>query len=173
MSASEGAAQQGGPQQGRPYMPGYGVTTDEDGLLPWEWVEAQMARSRNYWISSTRPDGRPHAVPVWGVWVEGTLYFGSGRQARKARNFAQNPAVVAHVESGDDVVILEGVVEEVSDMALLTRIAQAYAAKYPGYEPDPDPGPGGVIYAVRPQAVFAWQERDFLRTPTRWQFGEG
>lgn len=159
------------PEKTRPTMPtGYGISTSSEGLLSWEWVDSRMAASRNYWISSTRPDGSPHAVPVWGVWVEGTLYFGGDRQARRSRNLARDPRVSAHVESGDEVVILEGVVEEVKDMALLTKIAEAVAAKYPPFKPDPDPGPNGIMYAVRPHTVFAWTEKDYPNTATRWKF---
>src|SRR5262245_60149405 len=93
------------PKPDRPDMPtGYGIAQIEKGLLSWEWVTAQLENSRNYWICSTRPNGRPHAAPVWGVWFEGALYFSSDRRSRKARNLAAKPEVVAHLESGDDTV---------------------------------------------------------------------
>jgi general stress protein 26 len=154
----------------RPHMPNYGIATDGAGMLTWEWVDEQMAKARNYWVCTARPDGRPHAAPVWGVWLDGTLYFGSDRQSRKVRNLMANPAVVVHLESGDDTVIFEGTVEEVTDTSLQTRIAAAYAAKYPPFAPDPDPGPNGINYALRPQTVFAWREHDFPTSATRWQF---
>jgi len=59
-------------------------------------------------------DGLPHAVPVWGVWVDGALYFGTDRRSRKARNLATNQGAVVHLESGDDAVILEGFAEEIT-----------------------------------------------------------
>jgi nitroimidazol reductase NimA-like FMN-containing flavoprotein (pyridoxamine 5'-phosphate oxidase superfamily) len=160
------------PHRARPNIRGYGIHEQDEGLLSWEWVSEQMAKSRNYWICSTRPDGTPHAAPVWGVWLDGTLYFGTSRTSRKGRNFAQNPNVVAHPESGDDTVIIEGTVEEVTDPALFTRIADAYEAKYPPYRPDPAAEPGSVFYAVRPRAAFAWREKDYPKTATRWTFGE-
>ncbi|HEX8683096.1 MAG TPA: pyridoxamine 5'-phosphate oxidase family protein [Ardenticatenaceae bacterium] len=158
-------------EQSRPDMPeAYGVERTGTGMISWSWASEQMAKSRNYWIATTRPDGRPHAMPVWGVWIDETLYFGTDRKSRKARNIAANPYIVAHVESGDDVVILEGVVVEVTEMAVLTRIAEASAEKYPPYKPDPDPGPGNVMYGLRPRRALAWLESDFPRTATRWYF---
>jgi nitroimidazol reductase NimA-like FMN-containing flavoprotein (pyridoxamine 5'-phosphate oxidase superfamily) len=153
-------------------MPNYGIATDTTGMVAWEWVDEHMAKARNYWICTTRPDGRPHAAPVWGVWLDGTLYFGSDRQSRKVRNLTANPAVVVHLESGDDTVIFEGTVEEVADRDILVRIAAAYAAKYPPFAPDPDPGPTGINYALRPHTVFAWREQDFPTSATRWRFAD-
>ena len=103
------------PQRMRPKMQDYGIAEGDQGLMTWDWVRDQMATSRNYWIGSTRPDGKPHAAPVWGVWVDDTLYFSTGRTSRKARNLAANPAVVVHLESGDETVILEGAVEPLTD----------------------------------------------------------
>ena len=157
-------------RRGRPTMRNYGIATTDEGLMAWDWVDAQMSRSRNYWIGSTRPDGRPHAAPVWGVWLDGVLYFSSDRGSRKARNLAANPEVVVHLESGDDVVIFEGVVEEITDSALLARIFTAYAAKYPPYDPGAEGAPAGLWYALRPRAAFAWLEKDFPNTATRWDF---
>ncbi len=154
----------------RPHMRNYGIATTAKGLMAWEWVDEQMAKARNYWICSTRPDGRPHAAPVWGVWYEGTLYFSSDRESRKARNLTASPEVVVHLESGDDSVILEGVVEVIDDMELLRRVGKAYALKYPPYDPVGEGMPGAVWYALRPRTALAWLERDFPNTATRWDF---
>jgi nitroimidazol reductase NimA-like FMN-containing flavoprotein (pyridoxamine 5'-phosphate oxidase superfamily) len=154
----------------RPNMPHYGIATEEAGMLEWAWVDERMAKSRNYWIGSTRPDGKPHVAPVWGVWVEGTLYFGSHRKARKSRNFDYNPQVVVHLESGDETVIIEGVVEETTDKDPQKKINAAYREKYPPYDPGDEPEEGAVTYAVKPHTVFAWTEADYPNTATRWQF---
>ena len=156
------------PAASRPHMPGYGIVEARTGLLTWERVSQQMAQVRNYWLTTTRPDGRPHAMPVWGVWLDETFYFGTGRSSVKGRNLAHNPAVSVHLESGDDVVILEGVVEEVSDRLLLRHIYDVYGQKYKldmsanaeeGAEP---------TYALRPTTGFAWLEQDFPNTATRF-----
>jgi len=118
-------------ERGRPHAPGYGIRTDAVGLLPWSFVEERMAAAREYWVATVHPDGRTHRSQVWGLWVDRDLYFGSGSRTRKARNLAENPNVAVHPE-GDDVVILEGVAEVVTDPdpALSERFYAASAAKY-------------------------------------------
>jgi PPOX class probable F420-dependent enzyme len=160
------------PEPERPNMPGYGITEEAEGLLQWGEVTAQLEQSRNYWVCTTRPDGRPHAAPVWGVWLDGALLFGTGRNSVKGRNLAHNPAVAVHLESGDDAVMLEGRVELVDDPATLARFDQAYGAKY-GFYPvkdAPNPDDPGLFYALRPTVAFAWRERDFPQTATRFRF---
>jgi PPOX class probable F420-dependent enzyme len=157
----------------RPERPGldpsYGISTAEEGLLPWSWVSEQMERSRNYWVCTTRPDGRPHAMPVWGVWVDDTLWFSTGDGSVKARNLAADPRVAVHLESGDDAVMLEGTAERPSlDADVHHRVTTAYGAKY-DMTADLLPGPEGW-YALRASRAFAWQERDFPNTATRWRF---
>lgn len=155
----------------RPSMPAeYGISSGSHGLLSWDYVRQQMVKSRNYWISSTRPDGRPHAMPVWGVWLDDTLYFGTSRTSRKALNLIANPSVSAHTESGDDVVILEGIVVEVTDRPLLDRITREIARKYPGMPAEAEPNPDNVTFAVQANVIFAFQERDFPKSATRWRF---
>jgi nitroimidazol reductase NimA-like FMN-containing flavoprotein (pyridoxamine 5'-phosphate oxidase superfamily) len=146
-------------------MPGYGIPESGEGMLPWSYVTERLERARNYWICTTRPDGRPHAAPVWGVWVDGALYFGTGPRTRKARNLAANRAIVVHLESGDDVVILEGIAEELDDVApaLFARIADASAAKY---QERPEDASG--MFAVRIRAAYAWH--NFPKDATRWVF---
>jgi len=89
---------------------GYGIADDGEGMLPFSWVEDQLAAAHNYWVCSTRADGRPHAMPVWGLWVDGAVWFSTDPASLKARNLAARPEVVVHLESGDDVVVVEGVV---------------------------------------------------------------
>lgn len=149
------------PKASRPYIKDYGIPTSEDGLLPWSHVTERMAKPRNYWLATAGKDGRPHSMPSWGVWVDETFYFGGGGWTRKARNIAANPAVVIHLESGDDVVIFEGTAEEITDKALQTRIDDAYEAKY-GIRH------GTPVWALRPRVVFAWTK--FPDTTTRWVF---
>lgn len=153
----------------------YGVKISADGPLAWGHAEERLEGARNYWISTTRLDGRPHAAPVWGVWVEGSLYFGTGRNSVKGRNLARSPELVVHLESADDLVILEGEVEEVRDRASFEAIDAAYRAKYDmgvvEAADDGEPGGGGAVwYVVRPRKAHAWLENDFPNTATRWRF---
>jgi hypothetical protein len=155
----------------RPKLPeDYGVPTNEDGLLTWDWVVERLEKARNYWVSTTRPDGRPHVMPVWAIWLDGTLYFDGHPQTRWARNITQNPAVSVHLESGgDEVVILEGVVEDIAqlDRAIAEQLVTASNAKYDYSTPAEELVKRG-LFALRPQAALAWGE--FPRTMTRWRF---
>lgn len=153
------------PRPSRPYIPGYGIPTNIEGTLPWSHVGERMERSRNYWVGTVRPDGRPHVVPVWGVWLDGTLYFGGGPDTRWSRNLAISPQVAVHLESGDDVVILEGSVERITDPdhPLVTRLDDAYEAKYHMRH-------GIPFWVLRPRIAFAWSK--FPDNTTRWVFNE-
>lgn len=156
--------QQPEPRRSRPHFPcGYGVSTDPDGMLPWEWADRRLARAEHYWICTTRTDGRPHARPIWGAWVDHCFFFDGGGSWR--RDIAANPAITVHLESGAEAVIVEGTVEvvETLDADVARRVVESYAARYP-YRPETVAG----MYVVRPQVVFAW--RDFAKDATRFHF---
>lgn len=168
MSELNVSDKQGQPVAERPQMsPDYGISKDKEGLLQWDWVSEKMTNARNYWIVSTRPDGRPHAMPVWGVWFEEKFYFSTDPNSRKGRNFATNPEIVVHLESGDDVVIFEGRIRQLADMELISRMGETYFAKY-GFKLEP--GPAFGIYNLQPHTVYAWLEKDFSKSATRWRF---
>ena len=156
------------PKAGRPIMPAlYGMAKAKRGTMPWSDVEKQLSASRNYWVCTTRADGRPHAMPVWGFWFDGNVVFGTARETLKARNIAGNPHVVIHLESGDDAVILECTVEEMSltDPDLRKRLDALSTRKY---KMPLMIMPESVIYRARPRIVLAWREKDFPKSASRW-----
>jgi hypothetical protein len=158
---------------GLPHVPAsYGLKARKT-YLPFSHAETRLAESRNYWICTARPDGRPHSIPVWGFWIEGAVYFGTGRSSRKAQNLAHNPAVSIHLDSGDDVVILEGTAVEVdlNDKLTFKKLDAASRAKYK--MPMTTVPRDSVVYCVRPRIVLAWTEKDFPKNATRWQFEAG
>lgn len=159
------------PRVGRPVMPkDYGVPESEEGLLPWGHVTERLSAAMNYWIGTCRPDGRPHVSPIWGVWLDGVLFFDGSPDTRRGKNIASNPNITVNLESGSDVVILEGVAEDITpDLELRTRLSQVYTAKYAdsGYSPGPETWEQG-IYRVRPRRVLAWTT--FPIDCTRWEF---
>ncbi len=150
----------------RPYAPGYGIPSDHRGMLLWGNVEERLSSARNYWVATVRADGRPHATPVWGLWVGGAFYFGAGPGTRKARNLAANPNVVVHLEGGKEVAIVEGAAEVVANPGpdLVERLFVASTAEYGTGSSDVEGS-----YVVRPRVVFAWSEGG-PRTFTRWAF---
>jgi hypothetical protein len=142
------------------------------GTMTWAEVSARLAAARNYWLGTTTPSGAPHAAPVWGVVTGGTLYLYSERSTVKARNLAADPRVVVHLESGEDVLIVRGTVEDLGAPARLPAVVAALAAKYSSpqdrqYLPDADPD-FDVIYAIRPRSAMAWQLDDYAASQRRW-----
>jgi nitroimidazol reductase NimA-like FMN-containing flavoprotein (pyridoxamine 5'-phosphate oxidase superfamily) len=158
-----------GPRIDRPYIPGYGVPSHNKGLLPWSHVDERMSKAQNYWICTVDAAGRPHSTPVWGLWIDGRLYFGGGPDTRRSRNLSSNSAVCVHLESGSDVVIVHGDALKLKapDKSLTERLADASAAKY-GYRPGPEEYESGGLHVVAPRKVLAWSK--FPKDATRWVF---
>lgn len=154
-------------------MPGYGIVGPDQGsgLLPWSWAVEQLARSRNYWVVTTNPDGRPHAMPVWGVWDDGAVWFSSGGRSRKVRNLAADPRCVVTCESAEDPVVVEGTAEIVTDRPALERFAELVNVKYAADMTVEflDPAVNATV-RVRPDAAFGLLHADFNGSPTRWIF---
>jgi len=163
------AADPAGCRVGLPDVPAMYGLKSRKAYLPFSHAEKRLTEARNYWICTARPDGRPHSIPVWGFWIEGAVYFGTARSSRKARNLAQNSAVSIHLDSGDDVVILEGLAVEVdlTDKPTFKKLDAASRAKY---NMPLMVVPEGVLYSVRPRFVLAWTEKDFPNNATRWRF---
>jgi hypothetical protein len=160
------------PIAGRPSMGGgdYGISKDppDPEALPWSQVQGWLAASRSYWICTTRADGRPHAMPVWAVWLDGAVVFSTDPTSIKGRNLAARPDIVVHLESGDEVCVVEGQAERVSGEAVGERFVDLYEAKY-AFRIDLDKESYG-FYRVRPRVVLAWLESSFPTTATRWEF---
>ncbi|MDP9381112.1 MAG: pyridoxamine 5'-phosphate oxidase family protein [Chloroflexota bacterium] len=159
------------PRPRRLKMPaGYLAAADEETLLPWSHVVARLEQARNYWLATTRPGGQPHVTPIWGVWVDEALYFDGIPTAQWARNMATNPHIAVHLESGDDVVIVEGEAEDVpsiTDAHLATRIVKAWDAKYGRLHPSPATD---GIFRLRPRTARAWTQ--FPDYATTWRFSD-
>jgi hypothetical protein len=148
-------------------MIGYGIAEDRRGLLDWSWARQRLERAHNYFLATTCPDGRPHLMPIWGVWLHDAFYFSTGRASRKARNLAANPACVITAENAAEAVIVEGVAQEVG-AAAFRKAGGPYKKKY-GWKLDPALGP---LFLVRPTKAFGFIEKDelFTKTATRWEF---
>jgi hypothetical protein len=143
-----------------------------DGRLTWSEVVERLAPARNYWLGTTNPDGSPHATPVWGVVVGSHLYFYSERGTVKARNLAHDGRAVIHLESGDEVVIVLGQLDDLGQPAEAPDVVEALAAKYDGpddrqYLPPIDES-FDVLYVLRPRKALVWSLSDFDHTQRRW-----
>jgi general stress protein 26 len=161
------------PTPDRPQAPTtYGIGRDGSApgeRLPWSRVEEWLEQSRNYWVCTTRSDGRPHAKPVWGLWMDGMVLFSTSPESVTARNLARSPEAVVHLESGDEVAILEGPIEPWGgDPKLRREFADRYEAKYDHRPEDDDPGT--PVFALCPRKALSWTEQEFPSSATRWTF---
>jgi hypothetical protein len=160
---------------------------------PWSTADERLAnpeRPRTYWLATVRPDGRPHLMPIIGLWMDGRLYFVCGEATRKGRNLlADGRCVVAtgstRLPSLD--LILEGDAAPVTDDATLRRVTDAFVSRmeWPlevrdGHVHGPNaPTAGAPPYAVfgmTPATAFGlpgmygMEEGRPNLGPTRWKF---
>jgi hypothetical protein len=145
---------------------------DLSALKPWPWALERLEKSHNYWIATTRPDGRPHLMLVWGIWWKDAFWFSTGPRTRKAKNIAGDPHVVISTEKADEAVILEGAAEEVKDRSVWKQLAQIYNGKYGGDVYTILESCGGNVYRVVPRQAFGQDEhaKNFTDAVTRWHF---
>ena len=140
--------------------------------LTWEWVATQLAESKNYWLCSVRPTGRPHVVPRWAVFIDGKIYYDGSPETRHNRNIELNPYVSVHLENGTEAVMLEGISGPAGKPSpeLGERLSQAYTAKYKdaGYAPKPVWWDEGGLYVFTPRQCIAWSK--FNEDPTKFIF---
>lgn len=155
----------------RPVLPaGYIMEGVEQRFLEWDYVEQRLTESITYWIGTTRPNGRPHISPIWGIWHEGCFWFDGSPETRRGKNIAHNPYITVNLEDGTKVVIVEGVVTDLKEVSLGVRqtLSEVYTAKYSahGYSPEPETWESG-IYVTEPHTILAWTE--FGVDMTRWK----
>jgi hypothetical protein len=145
----------------------YGSPT-EVSLLDWTWVDAQLEAAGIYWVVANG-SGPPHPRPLWGLWIDQRLHLSIGSPPLN-RQVAADGRVTAHLESGTDVVILEGTVAGTTeDPALFER----YDAKYDWTYTVEEYGP---LTTVIPVSVIAWRSagwagRESFKTAGKWRFG--
>jgi nitroimidazol reductase NimA-like FMN-containing flavoprotein (pyridoxamine 5'-phosphate oxidase superfamily) len=155
------------PSRRRPdFAPKYGIKDEPEGMLDWAWADERLARSRNYWIVTADEDGRPRAVPVWGIWFDDAVVFGTNPRSRKGSNLERDRRVLIHLESGDEAVILEG---EADPFSPTEAVADAFHAKY-DWRPELTEEDTAGWYRLRPRLAQAWLESDYPKTATRFDF---
>ncbi|MBI3172397.1 MAG: pyridoxamine 5'-phosphate oxidase family protein [Chloroflexi bacterium] len=157
------------PKATRPTLP-RGYVDNPISEVSWEYIEQRLRESINYWLCSVRPDGRPHVIPRWGVYLDGKFYYDGSPETRHARNLEANPNVSLHLESGNDVVIMDGTSRPAGKPApeFALRLAEAYRAKYAseGYSPEPTQWDEGGLYVFTPRHCLAWTK--FFENPTKF-----
>jgi nitroimidazol reductase NimA-like FMN-containing flavoprotein (pyridoxamine 5'-phosphate oxidase superfamily) len=154
----------------------------DDGATATAWSEARtrLEDAELFWVTTVRPDGRPHVTPTLALWVERALYFSTGPYEQKAKNIAANPLCTLltgcnALHEGTDIVV-EGEAKKVIDDATLQRIAEAYVAKY-GEEWRFEVRNGAFhhgqgeawVFEVAPVTAYAFAKGGYSHT--RWRFG--
>lgn len=136
-------------------------------LLDWHVVDTRLGEARHYWLATVRRDGRPHVVPLDGLWLDARWYFGGSPSTVKHRNLLRNPRATLHLESSESAVIVEGTCEVERPSAEGAHdLVGASMAKY-GYAPPVEAYLGGV-WVLSPLRVLAWT--DLTTDATRFLF---
>ena len=156
-----------------------------EGAQPTEWADGHqhLEEAKVFWLSTVRPDGRPHVTPLLAVWSADAMYFCTGSDERKAKNLTRNPHCVLTTgrntldESLD--VVVEGQVAKVSDGAELEQVANTYESKYGTHLTAQDGTWSGLgdtirggevlVYRVTPTTVLGFA-RGKQFSQTRWHF---
>lgn len=155
--------------------PSYGDPSAE--APPWADIDQRLTDAALYWIVTVRRDGRPHAVPLCGVWHDGAFWFCTGDDEQKMRNLDHDPHVVvtagplgaAGWKNGKDIAV-EGVAERVDDPSVVEVMAQAWREKYDGdwdfearhgrffevSDQGGSTGGGAVLFRVPPSKVLVF-----------------
>src|SRR3954470_13334556 len=89
---------------------GKDFSSPEATAMPWSQGRTVLQDAEIYWLTTVRPDGRPHVTPLIAIWLDEALYFSTGAQERKGRNLAHSPHCVLTtgnntISQGLDVVI--------------------------------------------------------------------
>jgi Pyridoxamine 5'-phosphate oxidase len=161
------------PKITRPIFP-KGYVDNPVSFLTWEWVTERLIESKHYWLCSVRPNGRPHVVPRWGVFLDNKFYYDGSPETRHACNIMENPHITLNLESGSEAIILEGTVAPAGRPSpeLGKRLAQAYKKyKELGYAPKPNSWDEGGLYVFTPRQCIAWS--NFTQNPTKFVFETG
>jgi nitroimidazol reductase NimA-like FMN-containing flavoprotein (pyridoxamine 5'-phosphate oxidase superfamily) len=142
---------------------------------PWATTRQALETAQLSWITTVRPDGRPHVTPLVAVWLDDALHFCTGPGEQKARNLASNPLVVLTTgcnrwDEGLDVMV-EGEARRVTAPATLNRLAAAWATKWEGqwqYEVTDtgfaNAGDPVLVFAVKPTKILAFTKGGFSQT---------
>lgn len=161
------------PPRDRPDSPpaSYGVPRTGGTFVAWQEVVERLSTASGYWLATVTPGGRPHVVPIWGVFVGDDLFLETGAPGTiKNRNLAVHKEIAVHLDGVDDVVFVRGrATPAAPDPDLGAALAAAFRAKYHGYDPGPTDWVGGGLIRVEPGTLLAWRD---MPTATRWRFAE-
>jgi len=145
---------------------GYGETTT---TLTWEDVRARLIIAKQYWVAINRSAGCPHVVPVDGLWVDDSLYYGGSPATWHVRLARVNPHVTVHLPDPWKVVVVEGEVRMANPTPQLAQhLADLANEKYVEYGMQFDASSYSDPFRLEPRRVLAWSS--FPADATRFVF---
>ncbi|MFI0448446.1 pyridoxamine 5'-phosphate oxidase family protein [Actinomadura sp. 6N118] len=153
------------------------ISSDDTTIKSWKEALECLESAPKAWLSTARPDGRPHAMPLLVVLVDGVPSFASRPGSRKSTNLAASPSCVITVSGQTLDLVIEGDATRVHDEAGLRRIADAFKAKISwefalrdgrAHQDDLPGSPEYAFYRLTPRRAFGYGS-DGL-TATRWRF---
>lgn len=109
--------------------------------LDWSRIEARLGEGltqapdtggpnrHTCWLATINPDGSPHATGVGALWLDGCLFFETGKATRKARNLARDPRCTLSVATHTFDLVVEGTADEVTDPTIVADMASRWAAE--------------------------------------------
>ena len=152
--------------------------------LAWSRAEQQLEGAEGhdvtFFLSTVRPDGRPHTAGIGALWVDGRFYFVSGPGTRKSQNLAERSDCVMAVKLPELDIVVEGNARRVTDGPTLERLAKRYdtggwpatvdgdAFTAPYSAPSAGPPPW-YLYELTPATAFAVATAE-PHGATRWRF---
>jgi F420H(2)-dependent biliverdin reductase len=115
----------------------------------------RLKKEHNVWFATARPDGRPHLVPIWFVWHEGSIWLCTLSNTQKIRNLSKSQHAVAALEDGDTPVIMEGMAVARSEKTDLERMAPLFKKKFDWDILTDDTG-DYVLVEFTPTRMLSW-----------------
>jgi nitroimidazol reductase NimA-like FMN-containing flavoprotein (pyridoxamine 5'-phosphate oxidase superfamily) len=162
----------------------HGFSDPDAAPTPWSAGLEQVLAADTFWLSTVRPNGRPHVTPLIAVWHDDSIWFSTGADERKAQILSRNPSCIlttgrSDLADGALDVVLEGTAEQVRSEHELRAVAEAFATKYGtrtwdfvvrnGALAHRTAGGRAIVFRVRPVRGLGFRKGDGF-SPTTWRF---
>lgn len=136
-------------------------------------IQYALERSEVIWLSSVRPDRRPHVLPMWFSWDGESIKVFSKPHAQKVRNLRLDPSVMVAIgEPGIDFdVELIDATAELESASTAELLPPEFVAKYRQLMADGQVTPEeyAEVYSqpitIRPQRWLDWGGRGWVDRP--------
>lgn len=117
-------------------------------------IEARLGRETEIWVATVRRDGRPHLVPVWFVYLEGNVYFCTGKETQKWANLLNNQNIALSLPDTNATIIIEGEAHATPHQ-VTNQLADFFFDKYEWDFRYDDSATWRVVQVI-PHKILAW-----------------